>query len=129
MTATRNNLQNRITDAALTAGRLGVTAPELKVLFANKQGKDLAEHPIGPRIASIQAAVFSLCKSHTLVSAEWSRGGATVYLHSSHAKRASSEPTTQAAKDRAEIYAMRPLVSVPKVAPLRPIPAWSRQPL
>lgn len=36
---------------------------------------------------------------------------------------------SDAMADRAEIYAFRPLVSVPKVAPLRDIPAWSRQPL
>jgi hypothetical protein len=31
--------------------------------------------------------------------------------------------------ERAEIFKFRPLVSIPKVAPLREIPAWSRQPL
>lgn len=36
---------------------------------------------------------------------------------------------SEAMQERAQIYAFRPLVSIPKVAPLREIPAWSRQPL
>jgi len=36
---------------------------------------------------------------------------------------------SDAMKDRAEIYAFKPLVSAPRVAPMREIPAWSRQPL
>lgn len=36
---------------------------------------------------------------------------------------------SDAMRDKMEIYAWRPLVSAPKVAPMREIPAWSRQPL
>lgn len=40
-----------------------------------------------------------------------------------------AEPYSQAMRDQMEINKFRPLVSIPKVAPLREIPAWSRQPL
>lgn len=36
---------------------------------------------------------------------------------------------SDAMQERIDIYRFRPLVSIPKVAPLRDIPAWSRQPL
>lgn len=36
---------------------------------------------------------------------------------------------SQQMQDKLDIYAHRPLVSIPRVAPMREIPAWSRQPL